>query len=70
MGGIHIRELSLLRHSLAAGWALLRRLSGDDAYERYLDHVAHTHPSEYLLTRSEFESRRQELKWSRISRCC
>ncbi len=69
MGEIHIRRtLNRLRSALAAGWAWLRRLSGDDAYEQYL--IAHTHPSGTRLTRSEFECRRLEMKWNRISRCC
>jgi len=59
-----------MQQALAVCWSLLRRLSGDDAYERYLDHLVQTHPSVSPLSRSEFERRRQELKWSRISRCC
>ncbi len=70
MGEIRTVRTLKLRQTLSAGWALLRRLSGDDAYERYLNHVAHAHPSESPLSRSEFECRRQESKWSRISRCC
>jgi uncharacterized short protein YbdD (DUF466 family) len=53
----------------------MRRLSGDDAYERYLQHFAQVHAADPLtmstpLSRREFHRRRVEDKWSGISRCC
>lgn len=51
-------------------WAIVRRLSGDDAYDRYLAHHATAHPGEPLLTRREFFKREQERKWGGIRRCC
>ena len=51
----------------------LRRLSGEDAYQRYLEHFASAHASassDPPLSRREFERRRTEQRWSGISRCC
>jgi uncharacterized short protein YbdD (DUF466 family) len=51
-------------------WRYLREVSGDDAYERYLVHLAHAHPGQTPMTRAEHFKLRQEQKWSRLSRCC
>jgi uncharacterized short protein YbdD (DUF466 family) len=45
-------------------------VSGDDAYERYLEHLARFHPGEAPMSRAEHFRIRQDQKWSRISRCC
>ncbi len=55
---------------LTAFWALVRRLSGDDAYERYLRHHAQAHPHEAVPGRKEFFKREQERKWDGVRRCC
>ncbi len=52
------------------GWSLLRRLSGDDAYDRYLKHMQLSHASTPPLSAQEFLRQQTEQKWSRISRCC
>ncbi|WP_045225206.1 CstA-like transporter-associated (seleno)protein [Methyloterricola oryzae] len=53
-------------------WRALRRLSGDDAYERYLAHwhEEHADTGKAPLSRSEFFRAEQERKWSGIKRCC
>jgi len=51
-------------------WALLRQLSGDDAYERYLHHQASAHPDAKPLDRKSFFQREQERKWNGVKRCC
>ncbi len=57
-------------------WRGLRRLSGDDAYERYLEHRARrhrpegTHPGGEPLSKAEFFRRRLEDKWDGVKRCC
>lgn len=51
-------------------WRWLRRLSGDDAYERYLRHHAEFHPQESPLSRKDFFRREQERRWGGINRCC
>ena len=51
-------------------WRFIRRLSGDDAYERYLSHGCQCHAGEPPLSRREFFKREQERKWGGIRRCC
>ena len=64
------RFLALLRGIASLAWRLTRQLSGDDAYERYLAHVARFHPGEVPMTRAEHFAFRQNEKWNRLSRCC
>ncbi len=59
-----------MKHFIKTCWALLRQLSGDDAYERYLRHQARAHPGEELLDRKSFFQREQERKWNGVKRCC
>jgi len=59
--------------SFKKAWRLLRRLSGDDAYEQYLTHYAlkHSGNDEHpLLSKSEFFKQWQDEKWNGIKRCC
>jgi uncharacterized short protein YbdD (DUF466 family) len=57
-------------------WQIVRRLSGDDAYERYLEHYARcrghedAHECEGPLSRAEFFKQWQDRKWNGIKRCC
>ena len=51
-------------------WRWLRRATGDDAYERYVEHRARKHPGEPVLTRQAFYEESQHQKWSGVSRCC
>jgi len=57
-------------------WQLLRRLSGDDAYERYIAHFAEHHQHEGIhvcekpLTKKAFFKKRQDERWNGINRCC
>lgn len=51
-------------------WQALRRLSGDDAYERYLAHHATAHAHDAPLSHAEFFRREQERKWNGVKRCC
>lgn len=51
-------------------WQLVRRLSGDDAYERYLHHHAEHPHEEPALTREEFFRQWQDQKWQGVKRCC
>ena len=55
---------------LQQGWKLLRELSGDDAYERYLQHQALAHPDEPPLCRHAFFKQQQQQKWHGVKRCC
>ncbi len=51
-------------------WVLLREVSGDAAYERYLAHMYLAHPGRPALTQREYYLRRLDQNWSRIARCC
>ena len=51
-------------------WNFLRQASGDDAYERYLDHMVRAHPGQAAMSRGEYYRFRTEQKWNRITRCC
>jgi uncharacterized short protein YbdD (DUF466 family) len=51
-------------------WRILRTVTGDDAYERYRAHHAHTHPHEPPLDRHDFYLQQQRAKWSGVNRCC
>jgi uncharacterized short protein YbdD (DUF466 family) len=53
-----------------AGWRALRRLSGDDAYERYRVHQLAAHPEVAPLSRKAFYVDEQRRKWGTINRCC
>ncbi len=51
-------------------WQALRRLSGDDAYERYLAHHSARHPGETPLGRAAWFREEQKRKWDGVRRCC
>jgi uncharacterized short protein YbdD (DUF466 family) len=51
-------------------WRAIRRLSGDDAYERYMLHHDEHHPELAPLSREEFFRQWQESKWKGTKRCC
>jgi uncharacterized short protein YbdD (DUF466 family) len=66
-----VRALLKPARSAAIGaWRFMRQASGDDAYERYLAHMARSHPGEPVLRRSEHFRLHQERKWNGIKRCC
>ena len=55
-------------------WHLIRRLTGDDAYERYLKHHASFHAISVdappPLSRQAFFKLRHDDKWKGINSCC
>lgn len=55
---------------LSSSWKLLRRLAGDDAYDRYCEHRRRHHPEEVLLDRRSYYLQALEHKWSGVTRCC
>jgi uncharacterized short protein YbdD (DUF466 family) len=59
--------MSTLTAKLKKTWAIIRELSGDDAYERYLAHLAQAHPNQEPLTRKAFFQ--QDRKWNGVKRC-
>jgi uncharacterized short protein YbdD (DUF466 family) len=62
--------IEALKRQWAVLWKTLRRLSGDDAYERYLKHQAEQHPELTPLSREAFFRQWQERKWDGVKRCC
>lgn len=53
-------------------WLVLREISGDDAYERYLAHWHEHHAQEQQapLSRKAFFKQEMERKWNGVRRCC
>ena len=52
-------------------WRELRHLTGDDAYERYLEHWRLRHAgADQPLDREAFLRRETERRWNGIKRCC
>lgn len=51
----------------------VRQLSGEDAYERYLQHYAAVHTQADVappLSREAYFKQWQDAKWQGIKRCC
>ena len=68
-------------NTLKSLWKNIRRLSGDDAYEQYLQHLAKHHAEPCTdgntleqalpaLSRAEFFKQWQDKKWTGVKRCC
>jgi len=55
-------------------WHIVRRLTGDDAYDIYLKHHMEVHDSSLdataALSSKEFFKLWQDSKWKGIKRCC
>jgi uncharacterized short protein YbdD (DUF466 family) len=53
-------------------WAVIRELTGDDAYERYLAHwrARHAPEGKAPLDRAAFCREEQRRKWEGVRRCC
>lgn len=66
-----IKYLRLLFRPFKNAWQFLRRLTNDDAYERYLEHWGQHHVEEVApLSRKAFFKQEQERKWNGVRRCC
>ena len=63
--------MKVLLVRLRSLWAALRRVTGDDAYERYLEHwrLFHSHESA-PLDRTAFHRVETRRRWDGIRRCC
>jgi uncharacterized short protein YbdD (DUF466 family) len=61
-----------MTHALQRIWALLRELTGDDAYERYVAHWQRQHAADGAapLDRAAFCREEQRRKWEGVRRCC
>jgi uncharacterized short protein YbdD (DUF466 family) len=59
------------RRALAGVRWYLREVSGESAYDRYVEHARRAHPGEPVMSRRDFERRRQDARESRTqARCC
>lgn len=63
---IGIKLFLLLSHM----WRVIRELSGDDAYERYVAQHVIDYPGVRPLARKDFFHCQQQKKWSGVRRCC
>lgn len=60
-----------VRHALSGVRWYLREVAGESAYDRYLAHARREHPGEPVMSRRDFERRRQDARESRTqARCC
>ncbi len=59
-----------MRRYLLALLKLVRELSTDDAYERYVAHHDARHAGTSLLNRRQFYLLQQQRKWTGVNRCC
>lgn len=50
--------------------SFVRRASGDDAYERFIENRRAAHPGEPLPSRREFWCGEVDRKWQAVNRCC
>ncbi|HEY7987177.1 MAG TPA: YbdD/YjiX family protein [Methylophilaceae bacterium] len=55
---------------LRSFWQTVRQLSGDDVYERYLQHHNQHHPDQPPQSRETFFKQWQDEKWTGVKRCC
>jgi uncharacterized short protein YbdD (DUF466 family) len=59
------------RSAAAAVRWYLREVTGESAYDRYVEHRRRAHPDEPVLSRREFERLRQDAREARPrARCC
>ena len=59
-----------MRQFLTSGLSLLRGVTGDDAYDKYVAHMRVAEPQQQLMTAKEFFQAQMDQKWSCISGCC
>jgi uncharacterized short protein YbdD (DUF466 family) len=62
--------MSRLANWSRAAWSVVRAVTGDDAYERYLAHRRRRHPGQETLDREAFHRAELERRWKGVSRCC
>ena len=65
-----------MRDKMKVVWQTVRQLSGEDAYERYLQHHARQHQGQEggachpPLSKAAFYKQWQDDKWNGVKRCC
>jgi uncharacterized short protein YbdD (DUF466 family) len=49
----------------------LREVSGESGYDRYVEHMRHDHPGQPVMSRRDYERRRQQQREENPrARCC
>ena len=64
------RNAKSARQFLSAGLSLLRGVTGDDAYEKYLAHMGRTDPAAQPMSAQEFFRAQLDQRWNCVSGCC
>jgi uncharacterized short protein YbdD (DUF466 family) len=59
-----------LQRFFSEGLSLLRGVTGDDAYEKYLRHMQTTETETTPLSARAFFQAQMERKWSCVNGCC
>ena len=60
-----------VRRALAGVRWYLKEVSGESAYDRYVEHARSAHPGDPVMARRDFERRRQDAREARPqARCC
>ena len=60
-----------VKHAFSGVRWYLREFSGESAYDRYVEHRRREHPDEPVMSRRDFERRRQDAREARPqARCC
>jgi uncharacterized short protein YbdD (DUF466 family) len=59
-----------MKQFLSAGLNLLRGVTGDDAYDKYLAHMKRTQPGERPMSAEAFFRAQLEQKWNCVNGCC
>ena len=60
-----------VRRALAGVRWYLKEVSGESAYDHYVEHARRAHPGEPVMARRDFERRRQDAREARPqARCC
>jgi uncharacterized short protein YbdD (DUF466 family) len=61
----------LLRDAFAGVRWYLREVSGESAYDRYVEHMRRDHPDQAVMSRRDFERRRMDAREENPrARCC
>ncbi len=60
-----------LRSAARGALGYLREVSGETAYDRYVEHLRRDHPDQPVMSRSDFERRRMRMRDENPrARCC
>ena len=68
---VHARGGARMGRALRFMWWYIREVSGESAYDHYVEHARQHHPGEPVMSRRDFERRRQDAReHTTQARCC